>query len=391
MNCNTKTASSPAPAGTERQPSPDASQQEATHRAPCEFLTDPILKKLGDNVDFPTLVTNALEKSIQALIENKDSYVANPGVSFSRNRSLPLDKVVRILLTMGAKSLQNELLNYFNFDEDTPYDSAFCMQRQKLLPEGMQFVMNTFNKNLDELMTPTKFRGMQVFAYDGSDVLLPTDRNDTDTYVNGIKGSGYNCRHLNSLCDPLTHRIYAYSFETTKKSDERSELLTLCKTVQPGSLILSDRGMEGYNVCAGIMNAGQHFITRIKDINSNGMLSGLVDRLPNDDEFDKTITMILTRSQARKFKEDPRYKVLMPNIAFDYYDKSDTYEITLRFLRFKLDNGEYECLVTDLPEDIMPASDFKAVYFWRWNGSENTFRDLKYTLAGVSIKRRIIP
>ena len=54
--------------------------------------------------------------------------------------------------------------------------------------------------------------------------------------------------------------------------------------------------------------------------------------------------------------------------------------MNLRIVRFELSPGNYENIITNLPEDEFPAMDFKELYFLRW-GEENCFRDLKYPLA----------
>ena len=51
-----------------------------------------------------------------------------------------------------------------------------------------------------------------------------------------------------------------------------------------------------------------------------------------------------------------------------------------RIVRFQLDNGNYECLATNLSRGNFPPEKLKALYARRW-GIELSYRDLKYTLG----------
>lgn len=55
-----------------------------------------------------------------------------PEKDFSRNRKLPLKKVVSILLSMQGGTLTTELLKHFNCSQDIASSSAFIQQRSKL-------------------------------------------------------------------------------------------------------------------------------------------------------------------------------------------------------------------------------------------------------------------
>ena len=61
-------------------------------------------------------------------------------------------------------------------------------------------------------------------------------------------------------------------------------------------------------------------------------------------------------------------------------DQRTEYDLTLRLLRVQLDDGSYENIATNLPEEEFKAEDFKALYHLRWQ-EENSFRDLKYSLC----------
>lgn len=71
--------------------------------------------------------------------------------------------------------------------------------------------------------------------------------------------------------------------------------------------------------------------------------------------------------------------------SFDYVapGSGDVYRLPFRIVRFRLDNGAWECVVTNLPQDEFPPDRIRQIYGWRW-GIETGFRKLKHTLGTLS-------
>lgn len=111
------------------------------------------------------------------------------------------------------------------------------------------------------------------------------------------------------------------------------------------------------------------------------MVSGL--NLPKTEEYDITKRVVLTRHFSGPAAiNTEKYKYLSKNSRFDYIEnsKSPDYEITIRFVRFLLDDNTYEVIATSLPEEIFSMEDLKEIYHQRW-GIETGFRELKYILG----------
>lgn len=69
---------------------------------------------------------------------------------------------------------------------------------------------------------------------------------------------------------------------------------------------------------------------------------------------------------------------------FDYFDdETRYYDIGIRIVRFKLPNGDYQCVATNLNEEDFPPEVLKELYGLRW-GEETSFRKLKYTIGLVN-------
>ena len=97
------------------------------------------------------------------------------------------------------------------------------------------------------------------------------------------------------------------------------------------------------------------------------------------------INCTITRSTVHSKKDPVRYKKLSPRSVFDFLDlekdgKQAVYPMKLRIVRFLLDTGEYECIVTNLKRDAFPPWRIKELYHLRW-GIETSFRKLKYSVG----------
>jgi IS4 transposase len=107
--------------------------------------------------------------------------------------------------------------------------------------------------------------------------------------------------------------------------------------------------------------------------------------LPQKDEFDEYVTLYLTRKQNTT--DNKKLKFLPHKCVFDYLPSSckkhipvAPYELKFRVVRFKLTESTYEVLITNLDKEQFDINELKKLYAMRW-GIENSFRDLKYTLA----------
>lgn len=132
---------------------------------------------------------------------------------------------------------------------------------------------------------------------------------------------------------------------------------------------------------AHVLEKGQYFLFRTKDIHSKGLIQGF--DFPDEECFDITVNVTLVRSHSKKLLEITGYKRFVDKAtSFDFieYGSHDTYKLSFRIVRFELSDGSYECIVTNLPADEFPPERIKEIYFSRW-GIETSFRKLKYTIV----------
>ncbi len=322
---------------------------------------------------YSKLLMSRLNDIIGDVSTNLD-FVRNPNSDFTRKRKLDFNTTFNTILTMGGTSLNRELINLFNFSEGTPSKSAFVQAREKILPHAFSHVFYEFSKKLKR---PKSFKGFKLLAVDGSSVITNKNANDSDSFVIRNSFTMYN-EHVISAMYDLMNKVYTDAVvQPIYQKDERGALISMIPDVAAKSIIIADRGYESYNVMAHIENANQKYVIRVKDIDSNGMAAGFGF---TEDEFDHSITMNISKFQRKKLKELPNYRYSPTISRFDFSDKSNpVYSLTFRVVRIRLNDGKYQCLVTNL-FDKFTISDFKLLYAMRW-GIETSFRELKYAVG----------
>ena len=328
----------------------------------------------------PILVKDKLKAAISAISEIAWMYSRNPESDFTRERKLPMNSMLHMLLKFSGKSLQSELSAFYSPPDKTyqriPTKSAFTQQRQKLLWEGCYTLFRTFTDSLPCLKL---FDGYRLLACDGSSVCIP--RNEKEEQYSLVVKEGYrafNMLNLNGLYDIL-NRIYIDAvIDPGLQRREISALISMIGHLDhPESfIILADRGYEGYRTIAHLIESMAKFVIRAKDLDSNGFLHTL--HLPPEGELDIDVNKILTPSRRRIYENDDRYAWIRHR-AFDLWDSDNKYSIHFRLVRIKLDDGSYECLVTNLPRDRFPMKKLKKLHHLRWD-IENAYRDLKYSV-----------
>ena len=331
-------------------------------------------------------VTNSLTKLISEISENPSLFVKNPKTDFTRNRKINFKKFIGITMNSGGGTMSKELLDYFDFDVNTPSVSAYTQQRSKVLPEAFEFLFNSFTQ--ENMSSTNNYNGYRLIACDGSNLTIATNPNDAQTaYKSNQFGTITNHLHLNAFYDVL-NRIYLDAVLQT--ASEYQEYRACINMMERSSLnkaiLIADRGYENYNVMAHAINKGWKFVIRIKDKNSNGIASGL--NLPKTDIFDIDVSMTFTRQQTKMTKM-AGYKFMPTNQTFDYLPlkSKDTYTMSFRITRFSIADDSYEMLVTNLDRSEFSTNDLKEIYHLRW-GIETSFRELKYSIGLTSFHAR---
>lgn len=323
-------------------------------------------------------IKQKLLQCVDQLAESRANYVIDPNRDFTRTRKITFRDVIAITLAFSGKSLATELMHYFQYAPDAATTPAFVQQRDKVRPDAFLSLLSNFNQQFPRSLS---FQGYQLLAVDGTDLLIPTDPDDTDTYSKGQDLKGFNLLHINALYD-LLHKVYLdVDIRPMRKEHDRAGLVSFLPRLEnkDKSIILADRGYESYNVFAAFVQQKANFLIRIKDITAKISIAHSF-HLP-DGAFDLDVTRILTTKQTNLVKQHPEtYKYLPQNVNFDYFDENAQCKLHLRFVRVMLRDGTYQCFATNLARNEFPPDTIRALYFLRW-GIETSYRSLKHVVG----------
>lgn len=344
----------------------------------------------------PNTLRRNLFDSIDQILLNKASYVKNP-TDHSRTRKLSFKTIINSILQMSGGSINNELLYFFNSSDTTPTAAAFVQQRSKILPTAFEDIFKSFTNSSNPNVT---YKSYRVLAIDGSDLHVPTNPKDKDSYFPRINDQRpYNLLHLNALYD-VCGKIYVDTIiQKSRNSNENQALIDMVdrNAGTMDTLIIADRGYESYNALAHIQEKGWKFLFRVKDATSSGGIANGLD-LPQDNEYDIFINLHLSAGRTKDhwelYKNKNTYKRISHPENFDFFinpagerDVLMFYHLPFRILKIKLSEDTYETIITNLPAETFSLSEIKKLYSMRW-GIETSFRDLKYPLGLLNFHAR---
>jgi len=183
-----------------------------------------------------------------------EDFYCSPEKDFTRNRKLPFDKVLSLLIKMGGHSLRDEMLDHLDFKEMPASVSALVQQRGKILPEALECL---FHKFADTCHNPKLYKGYRLLAVDGSDFQFTANPNDPLSYFPGVNGQKpYSFLHLNALFD-LNSRLYLDAVVQKRRETHENAALTEMvnrSNIRNPAIIIADRNHESYNaLCAGVL------------------------------------------------------------------------------------------------------------------------------------------
>jgi hypothetical protein len=295
-------------------------------------------------------------------------------IYFTRDRKLTLPKIVIIMISKSAKSLQNVLnevqskLSHFSDELETITASAYTQARDKLnftaFIELSDVVCKLFYED-DEYLT---FKGFRLLAVDGSIVILPNSEDVKKEFApttakNQIEGLAKEVVQARAsvLYDVLNYMAVDATI-VDKSIDERALAVEHLKMSTTDDLIIFDRGYPSYQLFTDIVHKNHcNYLMRIR---TNSFKQ--VRELFNKQCSKKDITLTINApKQLRKELENEKLPIHME----------------IRFVRVVLNNGEIEVLATSvLDHEILQTDDFKELYHQRW-GIETYYDILKNRLS----------
>ena len=324
---------------------------------------------------------------------------------------LPFKTVILQLIISQSKSLYGEMTSSLLFSHDhIPTVSAF-VQRLKLIHEDVFY--HLFTGFVEEnYWNHINIYEDRFYGVDGTSKTYPGTIYEESYHVSPGKENAkeHNEMHGNALYSLNEHMFLDIIIQPVHEKDERDALLTFMDRVahrfessyeaRTHSIFVDDRGYESWAVIARACKHDLGLICRCKDPDSNGLLAGIRDLLPENykdlEWMDTTLDVTLTRSAKRKFLSN--YVYLNTNQRCDECTPDQDFAVTLRVVKVPLSKTTSEYMVViNLNPRIYTAKVLKSKYFLRW-GLEIGFMGLKeacclnspHGLSSESIRKEFI-
>lgn len=272
---------------------------------------------------------------------------------FTRRRKMSFQNYIWYLLATTKRSLSSGLQAFvkeLNVSWDSYSKQAFSQGRQRIKPEAIRELLTATQERFYREADYATWRGMRVLAIDGSRYNLPTSEELREHY--GVqKSSGEQVQALGSFLYDVLNGLVLDAQLTRVDGNERELAIQHFDVLQanPGrrgekELLLMDRGYPSYELVREMSKRGFVYVMRCCREFCKSM------RL--DDRNDCVIEHRFSRA-----RESTR----------------------LRVIRFPLDNGEEEIIVTNLFDTSLSVQDFKELYHLRWS-IETSYDNLKNKL-----------
>lgn len=272
---------------------------------------------------------------------------------FTRSGKMGFKETVLFMMNMVNKSLQVELNDFFETvlkRKDTISKQAFSENRQKISPKAFielnDAIIDVIYTECDELKLWNNYR---VCAIDGTTIEIPNTellRNEFGYAKNQFAEVAIARASASCVFDVLNKFVITSKIDRYKTSERKTavEMISAMKETNKlmNDLILFDRGYPSHELIAQLIEMDIKFVMRLKNSTFKKKIDGA-----NQDQ-------IIQIKHGKKI-----------------YD--------VRIIKFDLESGIEEVLVTNLFEESVTVSEFKKLYFMRW-GIEIKYDELKNRL-----------
>jgi hypothetical protein len=297
-----------------------------------------------------------------------DEVVAETGRREKRSRLLPARTVIYYILAMclfyedGYEEVARKLVNGLRFlgtwrdGWQMPTTSAISQARQRLGEEPLRAL---FERVAVPLAVPgtrgSWFHGWRVMATDG--VVL--DVRDTPANVaefekrpSGVAGvdSPFPQVRVVALGECGTHAIVAAAAGGWQEP-ERGLLREILPAVEPGMLLLADRGFYSYDMWVDAVSTGADLLWRVKRMVTLPVLEALPDGSYLSELVPKHMKADLKRGKRRTVPDGARIPVRVVE-----------YTVTNR----AGEEETFRLVTTILDHELAPATELAALYQQRW-------------------------
>lgn len=274
----------------------------------------------------------------------KETYFTRMGRS-----KMKFTDIILFILNFVKKSLQIELDDFFkkvHKGDVTITKQAFSQARRKVSPEAFIYLLDGVNKWFYNDTPFNKYREYRLLAIDGTILQLHNSENLREVFGYIENQNSKVARAQASALYDVENDMIIASKITHYKTGERAiaeEMITkMCELGTRNDLLLFDRGYPSRDFIQFIEEKQLKYLMRV----SSGFLKVVV----NAPDKDQVIEV--------KYKGDL---------------------LKMRVLKFELNSGVIETLITNIFDEDFSVPDFKELYFKRW-GIEVKYNEIKNKL-----------
>ena len=286
---------------------------------------------------------------------------------FTRKRVLSFGRVVVLILSGHKTSLQNSLNKFFSALGElfkVPTASGYCQAKQKIRPEVFVRLNDVLCRDFYKLYGKDgevkEWHGHRVLGADGTYLNLPDTaelRSKFSVHKNQHEGEkSEQVQALAVILHDLLNDIGVASAIGPSHQSEKSLIFdeAIWGKTRIGDLLVLDRNNADYTTIARASQAGRELVIRCPR-----QSFGVVNEFWKSTDRDRKV--VLTIPQSAKTQSYVKENGLAESID-------------VRLLKFKLENGEEEVLLTTLCDRRKyRREEFYEVYGWRWR--DETYYD----------------
>ena len=253
---------------------------------------------------------------------------------FTRTRKMGFEEVVLFMLTSMKSSTQSSLRRFFaNIGKKVfMTQQSFSEARTKINVSAFvalfKLTVGAMTEHLHE-----KWNGYLIYAVDGSKIALPSDKCLLEHFGTAGRGGTSPTAQASILYDVLNDIVVDARIEPVSAGERELAKLHIdsCKGYAPDTnkIVIFDRGYPSFELIEKLENDGFHYVMRVRE-----KFNLDIDAQTSDDGY-----VWLQKGEGR---------------------------IQVRIVKFELDGGEIETLITNVKDKNVDTVEFKKLYFLRW-------------------------
>lgn len=266
-------------------------------------------------------------------------------------------------------SLQNALNKFFSrlgAVFSTPTASAYCQAKQKIKPEVFVHLNDVLVADFYQLYEADhqvlRWRGHRLLGADGSRLIVPDNELNRKVFsLHHNQKTSQTSARLQALGMVLYDLLNDIGIKGAlgRSHMGENELMfeQLWSAIQEDDIVVLDRGRISYYLVAKALKEKRQLILRMPRGKSK-----VVDKFFESDEIE-ALVKLKANAQTKNIK-----RIKSEGLA---------QEVEVRLLKFELESGEQEVLLTTLlDQEAYPREEFYGVYGSRW-GDETYYDRIK--------------